>query len=75
MGSTLVNFVDHHNVDQTALNVCHQALESRSLGVATRKTWIVVVVHHHIKSLGESSDFFCCLKSPIHAAIRALTRP
>jgi len=47
-----VDLVDHHDVDQPALDIGHQALQGRALGVAAGVAGVVVVVGHRNPALG-----------------------
>ena len=46
-----VNLVDHHDVDQTTLDIRHQALQPRAIRVAVGKARIVVIVGHRNPAL------------------------
>ena len=47
-----VDLVDHHDVDLAALDVRHQALQARTLDVASGEAGVVVVVGHRNPALG-----------------------
>ena len=46
-----VNLVDHHDVDQAALDVRQQALQPRAICIAAGKPRIVVIVGHRNPAL------------------------
>ena len=47
-----VDLVDHHDVDQPALNVRHQPAQRRPIHIAARETAIVVVIGHGDPAFG-----------------------